>query len=59
MADRVNELMYLDMCWFVVPLFVRMKDHATTWEGLSLLGGQPFDSRVPGSEDYYCLFDMR
>jgi hypothetical protein len=30
-VDKVNELLYRDMCWFVVPLCVRMKDHATAW----------------------------
>ena len=56
---RCTSLLYRDMCWFVVPLRVRMKGHVTTWEGLSLLGGQPLGSRVPGSEAYYFLFDMR
>ena len=46
------------MCKFVVPLCVRMKGHVTTREGLSLLGGPLFGSRFPGSEAYYCLFDM-
>jgi hypothetical protein len=59
MLDKVNELLYRDMCWFVVPLCVRMKDHVTTLVGLSILGGQPFGNRVPGSEAYCCLFDMR
>ena len=56
---RCTSLLYRDMYWYVVPLCVRMKGHVTAWEGLSILGGQTFGSRVPGSETYYCLFDTR
>ncbi len=56
---RCTSLLYRDMCWFVVPLCVRMKGHVAALVGLSLLSVQPLDSRVRGSEAYYCLFDMR
>jgi hypothetical protein len=50
MVDEVHELLYRDMCLFVVPLCVRGEGDVVACEGLSLLCGQILGSRVPGCE---------
>ena len=46
---RCTGLLYRDMCWFFVPLFVRMKGHEAALVGYSLLCGQPFGSDKPAN----------
>jgi len=59
MMHEVYELLYHGTCSFVVPLCVRGEGVVAACEGLSLLGGQPLGSRVPGCKARDCLSDIR